>query len=73
MKTLASELSVSHLIERNANTMPYHPAIISGNEVITYQSLNNRANQIAAYLTLPPFLFLPLFSLFPLSFLFQSY
>lgn len=39
-----------HLFEHQAASRPHHPAVIFGHERLTYQELNERANQLAHHL-----------------------
>jgi amino acid adenylation domain-containing protein len=47
---LTSEILVMHSVFRNATTRPDYPALIAGDNIITYQSLAEKTNQIAGYL-----------------------
>ncbi len=49
-KTLPTNLFVHSLIENQAQKMPYKTALIRGDDRLTYQAMNEKANQLAHFL-----------------------
>src|SRR5262249_33737620 len=45
------DLCVHQLVERQAERTPSAPAVQCGSEILSYQQLNSRANQLAGYLS----------------------